>query len=90
MRTLSRLFSSLLLAAALLSPVVAITGCAANAGYRVYDPYYNDYHVWDNNEVTYYGTWETQTHRDHKDFSKRSDDEKKEYFTWRHSQNNNK
>jgi hypothetical protein len=38
------------------------------------------------NEVVYYQQWETDTHRDHRDFRRRKDDEQKEYWTWRHSQ----
>jgi hypothetical protein len=83
MRALSHLFTWLLLAAVLAVPAT-VGGCAARVGYRTYDPYYNDYHTWDNNEVTFYTQWETNTHREHKDFRKRSADEQKEYWTWRH------
>jgi hypothetical protein len=72
-----------LLTLALLSPVM-ISGCAARASYTVYDPYYRDNHVWDNNEVVYYQRWETETHREHRDFKKRKADEQKEYWDWRH------
>jgi len=72
-----------LLALALLSPVI-ISGCAARGSYTVYDPYYRDNHVWDNNEVVYYQRWETETHRDHRDFKKRNADEQKQYWDWRH------
>jgi len=75
---------SLLLAAVLVTPL-AIIGCAEHSGYRYYDRDHDDYHVWDNNEVVYYSQWEKDTHRDHKDFNKRNDDEKKEYWNWRHS-----
>jgi hypothetical protein len=51
-----------------------------------YDPYYHDYHRWDNHETVYYSQWETSTHRDHQDFNKRSDADKKEYWDWRHTQ----
>jgi hypothetical protein len=79
-----RLFSALLLTAALISQV-AITGCAARASYRVYDPYYNDYHRWDGHEAGFYLQWEGETHREHRDFDKREKDEQNEYWTWRHS-----
>jgi hypothetical protein len=59
-------------------------GCAS--AHRVYDPYYGDYHVWDANENGYYTRWESETHRDHKEFNTRGADEQKEYFTWRHGQ----
>ncbi|MGA8223113.1 MAG: hypothetical protein WB780_15800 [Candidatus Acidiferrales bacterium] len=84
MRHAYRLLSSLFFMAALISPV-AITGCAARASYRVYDPYYNDYHSWDHHEDVYYQRWEADTRRDHRDFDKRDKDEQKEYWNWRHN-----
>ncbi len=75
---------SLLLAVSLIVPLVT-AGCAEHR-YRVYDPYYHDYHRWDDHEVVYYNQWATETHRDpHRDFKKLDDNEKKEYWTWRHS-----
>ena len=85
MRTFSRALTTFALTATLAAPLL-IGGCSARVGYRSYDPYYNDYHTWDNTEVTYYTQWETNTHRDHKDFDKRSKDEQKEYWDYRHSQ----
>lgn len=76
-----RHFAPLLLAAALAAP--ALTGCAVQA--RVYDPYHRDYHEWAA-EGPYYSQWEHDTHRDHRDFDKRSDGDKKEYWDWRHRQ----
>ena len=77
-----RNFAPLILAAVLAAPVLS-TGCAGSV--RFYDPYYHDYHPWAG-EVTYYGQWETNTHRDHVEFNKRNDSDKKEYWDWRHSQ----
>jgi hypothetical protein len=79
-----RYLCTLLLAGAIAAPVL-ISGCAARAEYRVYDPYYSDYHVWNHDEIVYYQRWEAETHRDHRDFKKRSAEEQKEYWTWRHS-----
>jgi hypothetical protein len=63
----------------------AVTGCAEHH-YRVYDPYYSDYHVWNNNEVVYYHRWANENHRDpNRDFRKLPPGEQKEYWTWRHS-----
>jgi len=75
----------LLLAAALLLPVVTI-GCAEHQHYRRdYDPYYSDYHDWDNHERVYYQQWVVETHRDpHRDFQKLDKDDQKQYWTWRH------
>jgi hypothetical protein len=60
-----------------------LSGCAVHA--RIYDPYYHDYHAWNDHEVVYYGQWEHETHRDHVDFKKRKDVDQKEYWTWRHN-----
>jgi hypothetical protein len=60
-------------------------GCAHHP-YRVYDPYYTDYHVWNDNEVVYYNRWAGETHRDpHRDFRRIPPGEQKEYWTWRHN-----
>jgi hypothetical protein len=85
MRFFKQYLISFVMITALASPAM-IAGCSGHAEYRVYDPYYHDYHVWNNDEVVYYQRWEHDTHRDHRDFRKRSPDEQKEYWTWRHSQ----
>jgi len=76
---------SLLLAIALALPVM-ITGCAAHVGvgYRVYDPYYSDYHVWDDHEVGFYNQWVVETHRPHREYRRLRPEEQHEYWTWRH------
>ena len=74
----------LLLVTALASSLAGI-GCAEHHYYRVYDPYYSDYHAWNDEELAYYQRWCGETHRDpHRDFRKLSKDEQKEYWTWRH------
>ena len=61
------------------------TACAHHY-YRVYDPYYSDYHVWNHDEVVYYERWANETHRDpHRDFRHLPQNEQKEYWDWRHS-----
>jgi hypothetical protein len=84
-----RYASSIFLAVALFSPIV-FGGCAVRASYRVYDPSYEDYHVWGGNEIVYYQRWEVETHRDHRDFRKRHSDEQKEYWSWRHNHHEDK
>jgi hypothetical protein len=77
-------FRSLLLATALASSLAGIA--CEHHYYRVYDPYYTDYHVWNNDEVVYYNQWSAETHRDpHRDFRKLPPEEQKEYWTWRHN-----
>lgn len=72
----------LLLTAVLTAPVL-LSGCAAHV--RVYDPYYHQYHAWAAEEP-YYRRWESETHRRHTDYAKRSEAEQREYWDWRHNQ----
>jgi len=76
---------SLLITLALASAALT-AGCAVHAGvgYRVYDPYYSDYHVWDQPEVGYYNQWLGDTHRPHVEYRKLRKQDQREYWTWRH------
>jgi len=58
----SRLLISCFLAAALAASVLS-TACAHHY-HRVYDPYYSDYHVWNDNEVGYYHQWSRENNYD--------------------------
>lgn len=73
-------FAPLVLAAVLASPLL-VAGCAVHA--RYYDPYHHDYHPIDG-EVVFYGQWERETHREHRELNRRSEAERKEYWEWRH------
>ena len=75
-----------LASAAWLATPVFLIGCSAHAsyGYRVYDPGYSDYHVYDRDEEVYYNRWVVETHRPHRDFRKMNDHDKHEYWKWRH------
>jgi hypothetical protein len=86
MRYVKQHLVSFVLITALALPV-AVAGCAARVetGYRVYDPYGHDYRAWDHDDVIYYQSWETDTHRHHEDFSKRDKREQQEYWDWRHN-----
>jgi hypothetical protein len=57
------------------------TGCAVHA--RVYDSYDHGYRAWAP-ESGFYVRWEHETHRSHKDFNKRSEQDKNAYWKWRH------
>ena len=79
-------FRPLVLAVAVAS--VMMTACVSHAGveyYRVYDPFYSDYHVWGPPEIDYYNTWIIETHRPHREFRELPREEQREYFTWRHA-----
>jgi hypothetical protein len=88
MNSKSRFLSSCFLAAALSFSV--LSAACEHHYYRVYDPYYSDYHVWNHDEVVYYQQWSHENHRDeHRDFRKLRPEEQKEYWTWRHSHGDN-
>jgi len=79
-----RYIGSLVLAGALLTSSVGFIGCSGHV--RYYDVEYGDYHPWNHEEIVYYDRWEHETHREHRDFDKRSADEQREYWRWRHQQ----
>ena len=80
-----RSLKSLALAGALAASAAGLA-CSEHHYYRVYDPYYTDYHQWNSNEVIYYRQWTDETHRDRdRDFRKLRPEEQKEYWTWRHN-----
>lgn len=77
------LFRSVLLGGVMAAAAFG-TACAHHY-YRVYDPYYNDYHVWNHDEVVFYERWARETHRDpHRDFRSLPPGEQHEYWDWRH------
>jgi len=86
MPNLPKRFASVLLGTAFAASMV-LAGCSArvSSGYRYHDTYYGDDHLWDQGEVTYYGRWEGDTHRAHRDFRRRPSNEQKEYWEWRHN-----
>ncbi len=81
MRPKHRLLGVVLLFAVFVIAVGTV-GCAGRV--RVYDSYHHDYHRWNNHEVVYYNRWETNGHRDHRDYNQRNADEQRDYWNWRH------
>jgi hypothetical protein len=84
MRSKTLRFAPALLFTFLLLPL-SNTGCAVRAEYRVYDPYYHDYHVWNDRESASYRQWAVQNHRENVDFRKLNKNDQKQYWDWRHS-----
>ena len=84
MRSGNSFLNSLLMSSVVVLAMAA-GGCSVHAGYRTYDPYYHDYHTWDDHERVYYNQWTVETHHDNRDFRKLNKDEQKQYWDWRHS-----
>jgi hypothetical protein len=75
MRAALRLLSAFVIAGAVTAPAAVVTGC-----------YHQHYHgSWSDAEGPYYTRWETETHRDHKEWSARNTGEQQEYWNWRQS-----
>jgi hypothetical protein len=79
-----RYLRTLLLSTALITP--ALTIACTDHYYRSYDATYGDYHTWNNGETVYYQKWETDNHYDHREFKDRDKDQQKQYYDWRHKQ----
>lgn len=79
-----KLMPTLLLGAALALPLLT-AGCVHHY-HTTYDPYYHDYHRWDDHETVYYNQWVVETHGDpHRDYRHLSSEDQKRYWDWRHS-----
>ena len=80
----SHSLKSLLLAGAIAASMAGLA--CEHHYYRVYDPYYTDYHTWNNDEIVYYHRWANETHHDpNRYFRKLPPNEQKDYWTWRHN-----
>lgn len=73
-----------LILSGMIAAVLLTTGCAASVGYRVYDPYYADYHAWGPGEGIYYNRWIVETHRPYRDYGRLDRDDQRAYWNWRH------
>ncbi|MGH9563394.1 MAG: hypothetical protein ACRD3S_18220 [Terracidiphilus sp.] len=66
---------------------VFMAGCSAEVGYRSYDPYYHDYHVWSDAEGPYYNAWIVDTGHRHVDYRHLGRHDREQYWRWRHDHN---
>jgi hypothetical protein len=64
-----------------------MVGCSAQVGYRTYDPYYHDYHVWSDAEGPYYNAWIAETGHRHVDYGHLNRHDREQYWRWRHDHN---
>ena len=91
MRTcISRSLKTVVLSAALLAPL-AVTMPQLHADDRdrnrktYHDKAHNDDHEWNDHEDKAYRIWAKETHRRYKDFGKLKDEEREQYWAWRHN-----
>ena len=87
MRSTKRLFSSLILTAALVAPIsiMAASKPQTSVQIRVIDRDHKDYHNWDDRENRAWGVFLTNNHRNQHEFKKANKREQQEYWKWRHN-----
>ena len=86
-----RMFSALIMTAALGAPMVSTTsalaaepGAQASVRLRIYDPYRRDFHVWDRHEQEEYRAYLYAHHRPYVTYQRQRDGERRNYWRWRH------
>jgi Spy/CpxP family protein refolding chaperone len=84
--TMSRFLNTVLLGATLLSPLTISTTAlrAKDNPVRYHDAQHNDDHEWNNREDRAYRIWAKENHRKYRAFSKLKDDDRQNYWNWRH------
>jgi hypothetical protein len=82
-----RVMNSLLLAAALVTPV-AISAAPApqrvGVQVRVYDHNHKDYHNWDDREESSYRRYLVEQHHSYREYAKQRRRTQDQYWNWRH------
>jgi hypothetical protein len=88
MKPMHRYFGPLLLAAAVVSPLLIATVANAQEAtvqVRVYDRNHKDYHNWDDREDRSYRNYLSEQHKDYREYNKQNRKEQDHYWNWRHS-----
>ena len=83
-----RFLSSLLLSAALLTPVIIRAEETNITIKRYYDRDHKDYHEWNRDEDQAYRQYLQENQRQYRDFNKLNRNDRDRYWTWRHNHEN--
>ncbi len=75
--------------------IVIAGGTFASAGFSgcqsqqppiiVEDRTHGDSHKWDKDEDSAYRRWEAERQKEHQDYAKRQENERSDYWNWRHT-----
>jgi len=85
-----RMFSALVMTAALAAPLAAAPNAYAGEGaratvvVRVFDPFHRDYHAWDRREERRYRAYLAERHRSYVEYRRQRIAERRAYWRWRH------
>ncbi len=84
---LSRILSATVLGAALIGFTPTVSTLRADDHRKWHDNERNDDHEWNAREDKAYRIWVKEQHRKYKSFDKLKEDERQEYWRWRHEHN---
>jgi hypothetical protein len=87
MRNIRRYIGSLVFAAVLATPAIALAGPRpqeASVQVRVYDRDHHDYHSWDSHEDRAYRNYLAEQKREYRAYNKQNHKEQNSYWNWRH------
>jgi hypothetical protein len=85
--TIPRFLNAAMLAAALMAPVAMTTGTLLAEDRHYHDKGHDDDHVWNTHEDKAYRIWVKENHRRYRDFARLREEERENYWRWRHEHN---
>jgi len=68
----------------LLVLITALSGCVVGVRGRYYDPYYHDYHVWNDAEEAQFRLYLGERHEPYREYGRLSREQQRGYWQWRH------
>jgi hypothetical protein len=79
-------FGLIMIAGGAFVAAAAFSGCQSQQPpVVVEDRAHGDSHKWDESEESAYRRWEAERSKEHQDYAKRPEDERTDYWNWRHS-----
>jgi hypothetical protein len=66
--------------------IAGLSGCVVGVrGGRYYDPYYHDYHVWNDAEEAHFRIYLGQRHEPYREYRRLDGEHQRGYWEWRHA-----
>jgi hypothetical protein len=85
MKRINAYIGSLLLAAAVVAPVLVVSDAKAQeVQVRVYDRNHKDYHNWDDREDHAYRGYLETHHKEYREYNRQNHRDQDNYWKWRH------
>jgi hypothetical protein len=79
-------FGLIMIAGGAFVAAAAFSGCQSpQTPVVVEDRAHGDSHKWDESEESAYRRWEAERQKEHQDYAKRPENERTDYWNWRHT-----